>query len=67
MQDDTFEWDDAEAASDWRDHGISFEMAREGSRMHLPSSELITGTTTARNALPCSAWWEITCCSSPTP
>ena len=29
MQDDDFEWLDAKAASNWRDHGISFEMARE--------------------------------------
>jgi uncharacterized DUF497 family protein len=24
----TFEWDAAKAASNWRDHGITFEMAR---------------------------------------
>jgi uncharacterized protein len=29
MRDDDFEWDDAKAASNWLDHGISFEMARE--------------------------------------
>ena len=29
MQDDDFEWNDAKAASNWRDHGVSFEMARE--------------------------------------
>jgi uncharacterized DUF497 family protein len=28
MQDDDFEWDDAKAASNWRDHGVTFEMAR---------------------------------------
>ena len=28
MQDDEFEWDDAKAASNERDHGISFEVAR---------------------------------------
>jgi uncharacterized DUF497 family protein len=29
MRDATFEWDDNKAASNWRDHNISFEMARE--------------------------------------
>lgn len=29
MQDDHFEWDDDKAARNWRDHGVSFEMARE--------------------------------------
>lgn len=29
MQDDAFEWDDAKAARNWRDHGVSFEQARE--------------------------------------
>ena len=29
MQDEFFEWDDAKAASNWRDHGVTFEMARD--------------------------------------
>ena len=29
MQDELFAWDDAKAASNWRDHGVTFEMARE--------------------------------------
>ena len=29
MQDDAFEWDDTKAASNWLDHGVTFEMARE--------------------------------------
>jgi len=29
MQDDAFEWDDAKAASNWLDHGIRFETARD--------------------------------------
>ena len=29
MQDEAFEWDDTKAASNWLDHGITFEMARE--------------------------------------
>jgi uncharacterized protein len=29
MKDEAFEWDDAKAASNWRDHGVSFEMARD--------------------------------------
>ena len=29
MQDDHFEWLDAKAARNWRDHDVSFEMARE--------------------------------------
>src|SRR5438552_3290904 len=29
MQDEHFEWDDDEATQNWRDHGVSFEMARE--------------------------------------
>ena len=28
MQDDTFEWDDAKAASNLRDHAVPFELAR---------------------------------------
>lgn len=27
MRDGEFEWDDAKAAANWRNHGISFEMA----------------------------------------
>jgi uncharacterized DUF497 family protein len=30
MKDNFFEWDDSKAASNWRDHGVTFEMAREG-------------------------------------
>ena len=29
MEDDDFTWHDTKAASNWRDHGVSFEMARE--------------------------------------
>ena len=29
MQDENFEWNDDKAAQNWRDHGVSFEMARE--------------------------------------
>ena len=29
MWDDEFEWDDAKAAGNRRDHGVTFEMARE--------------------------------------
>ena len=29
MRDDTFEWDDGKDASNWRDHGVRFETARE--------------------------------------
>lgn len=29
MQDDEFEWLDAKAASNWLDHGVRFETARE--------------------------------------
>jgi len=29
MQDGNFVWDDDKAARNWRDHGVSFEMARE--------------------------------------
>ena len=29
MQDDNFEWDDDKAARNWRDHAVTFEMARE--------------------------------------
>jgi uncharacterized DUF497 family protein len=32
MQDENFEWDDDKAARNWRDHGVSFEMAREAFR-----------------------------------
>lgn len=32
MQDDEFEWDDGKAASNQRDHGVTFEMAREAFR-----------------------------------
>jgi uncharacterized DUF497 family protein len=33
MQDENFEWDDDKAARNWRDHGVSFEMAREAFRV----------------------------------
>ena len=29
MQDDHFGWDDDKAARNWRDHAVTFEMARE--------------------------------------
>jgi uncharacterized protein len=29
MQDDAFAWDDDKAARNWRDHGVTFEIARE--------------------------------------
>jgi uncharacterized DUF497 family protein len=29
MRDGAFEWDDAKAARNWRNHGVSFEMARD--------------------------------------
>ena len=29
MQDDTFEWDDDKASAIWRNHGISFAVARD--------------------------------------
>lgn len=29
MPDSEFEWDDAKAARNWRDHGVSFEEARD--------------------------------------
>lgn len=29
MQAEAFEWDDAKAALNWRNHGVSFEMARD--------------------------------------
>ena len=32
MQDEAFEWDDDKAARNWRDHGITFEMARDAFR-----------------------------------
>lgn len=32
MQDEHFEWDDGKAVRNWRDHGVSFEMAREAFR-----------------------------------
>ena len=32
MQDDAFEWDDAKATRNWRDHAVTFEMARNAFR-----------------------------------
>ena len=32
MQDDEFEWDDDKAARNWRDHAVTFEMARDAFR-----------------------------------
>jgi uncharacterized DUF497 family protein len=29
MEDEHFEWDDDKAARNWRDHAVTFEMARE--------------------------------------
>jgi hypothetical protein len=29
MQDENFEWDDDKAARNWRDHAVTFEMARD--------------------------------------
>ena len=32
MQDSEFTWDDEKAGRNWRDHGVTFEMAREAFR-----------------------------------
>jgi len=32
MRDDDFEWDDDKAARNWRDHAVTFEMARAAFR-----------------------------------
>ena len=32
MQDEDFEWDDAKAALNWQNHGVTFEMARDAFR-----------------------------------
>ncbi len=32
MRDDDFEWDDAKAALNWQNHGVTFEMARSAFR-----------------------------------
>jgi uncharacterized DUF497 family protein len=32
MQDEYFEWDDDKAASNWRDHAVSFDMVRDAFR-----------------------------------
>ncbi len=32
MQDDQFEWDDDKAAHNWRQHGVTFDMARDAFR-----------------------------------
>jgi uncharacterized DUF497 family protein len=32
MQDDAFEWDDTKASLNWRNHGVSFEAARDAFR-----------------------------------
>jgi hypothetical protein len=29
MEDENFAWDDGKAARNWRDHGVTFEMARD--------------------------------------
>lgn len=32
MRDDVFEWDDAKAASNWSNHRVTFDMARDAFR-----------------------------------
>ena len=32
MEDESFVWDDEKAARDWRDHTVTFEMARDAFR-----------------------------------
>jgi uncharacterized DUF497 family protein len=29
MQDETFEWDDVKAVTNWQDHGVTFDLARQ--------------------------------------
>ena len=35
MQDDLFEWDDAKAETNWRDHGVAFHDAVKAFRDHF--------------------------------
>jgi hypothetical protein len=63
MRDDQFEWDDIKAVDNEHDHGISFEMAGAAFRDAFSIGGSIDATMILKNALPCSAWWKIGCCS----
>ena len=40
MQDDLFEWDDAKAETNWRDHGVAFHNAVEAFYDHFAVEEI---------------------------
>lgn len=40
MQDDLFEWDDAKAETNWRDHGVAFHNAVEACHDHFAVEDI---------------------------
>ena len=50
MIDDDFEWDDAKAARNKRDHGISFEKAQQCSMTPMPTGGSMNPMAPRRNA-----------------
>ena len=43
MQDDLFEWNDAKAETNWRDHGVAFHDAVKAFRDHFAVEEIDDG------------------------
>jgi uncharacterized DUF497 family protein len=56
MNDADFEWDDAKAAQNYIDHGVTFEAARAVFEDPPRSSGLMTARTMARTATSSWAW-----------
>lgn len=63
-----FEWREAKAEANWRDHGVSFELAKTVFNDPFAVERSVTGRIMARSALSSLAWPKVMfCCSWPTP
>lgn len=66
MRNNTFVWDDGKAASNYADHGVTFEASRAVFKTPLPLSGSMIVKTTAKNGMLFLGWWSTVYCMSPT-
>ena len=59
MQDETFEWDDVKAASNWRDHHATFSSARSAFKDPLAVEWIDDGQDAHEVRFAMVAWWKI--------
>jgi uncharacterized protein len=67
MEDENFLWDDDKAARNWRDHAVTFEMARDAFRDPFAIEWEDTEQARDEERYSMIGWWKTDCCSSATP